>query len=154
MPTLTSWKEIAQYLGKGVRTVQRWERSLELPVRRPVGKPNGIVLADTEEIDAWLSSGTAYIARDFGSQVNQLQKMVSDLLAENALLRSELDRLLGNSSATLGGEAAKASLSSRHEVALETSTRMRRECAELAEVLKKAQQHRPVDGHTADDSAA
>jgi hypothetical protein len=23
---LTSWKEIAQYVGKGVRTVQRWER--------------------------------------------------------------------------------------------------------------------------------
>jgi DNA-binding transcriptional regulator YiaG len=34
---LSSWKDIAQYLGKGVRTVQRWERHLGLPVRRPTG---------------------------------------------------------------------------------------------------------------------
>jgi hypothetical protein len=31
--TLTSWKEIGQYLGKGVRTVQRWEQQMGLPVR-------------------------------------------------------------------------------------------------------------------------
>src|SRR3984885_4315700 len=34
---LSSWKDIARYLGKGVRTVQRWERHLGLPVRRPIG---------------------------------------------------------------------------------------------------------------------
>src|SRR4051812_33630088 len=32
--TLQSWKEIAAYLKRGVRTVQRWERSHGLPVRR------------------------------------------------------------------------------------------------------------------------
>lgn len=31
---LNSWKEIATFLGRGVRTVQRWERELQLPVHR------------------------------------------------------------------------------------------------------------------------
>jgi len=32
---LQSWKEIAAYLKRGVRTAQRWERCAGLPVRRP-----------------------------------------------------------------------------------------------------------------------
>ena len=31
---LDSWKEIAAYLKREVRTVQRWEKNLRLPVRR------------------------------------------------------------------------------------------------------------------------
>ena len=31
---LDSWKEIAAYLGRGIRTVQRWEREEGLPVHR------------------------------------------------------------------------------------------------------------------------
>src|SRR6266550_1743785 len=31
---LESWKEIAAYLGKGVRTVVRWEKTEGLPVHR------------------------------------------------------------------------------------------------------------------------
>jgi phage terminase Nu1 subunit (DNA packaging protein) len=31
---LNGWKEIANYLGRGVRTVQRWEE-MGMPVRRP-----------------------------------------------------------------------------------------------------------------------
>lgn len=38
---LNSWKEVATYLGRGIRTVQRWERELGLPIRRPRGKPRG-----------------------------------------------------------------------------------------------------------------
>jgi hypothetical protein len=49
---LTSWKEIASYLGKGVRTVQRWEAEMDLPVRRPAADRH-IVLAFPEELDAW-----------------------------------------------------------------------------------------------------
>jgi hypothetical protein len=51
---LNSWKEIATYLGRGVRTVQRWEADLGLPVHRPKGKDRSAVLALTDEIDAWL----------------------------------------------------------------------------------------------------
>ncbi|HVN20196.1 MAG TPA: hypothetical protein VMU05_15535 [Dongiaceae bacterium] len=53
---LSGWKEIASYLGKGVRTVQRYERRLGLPVRRPAGKPSGSVLATRAELDAWVSA--------------------------------------------------------------------------------------------------
>ncbi len=51
---LTSWKEIANYLGKGVRTVQRWELQFGLPVRRPNEKVKGIVHATRQELDQWL----------------------------------------------------------------------------------------------------
>jgi len=53
---LSGWKEIANYLGKGVRTVQRYERELGLPVRRPAGKPTGSVVATEPELDAWVAA--------------------------------------------------------------------------------------------------
>ena len=52
----TSWKEIAVYLGAGVRTVQRWEHDRGLPVRRPTGNPAGIVSASRVELDRWLAA--------------------------------------------------------------------------------------------------
>jgi hypothetical protein len=52
----SGWKEIANYLGKGVRTVQRYEWQLGLPVRRPAGKPRGSVVATKAELDAWVSA--------------------------------------------------------------------------------------------------
>ena len=51
---LNSWKEIALYLGRGVRTVQRYERDLGLPVRRPHGKSRTSVIAIPDELDAWV----------------------------------------------------------------------------------------------------
>ena len=54
MNILNSWKEIANYLGRGVRTVQRWERDLGLPIHRPKGKDRSAVLAFPEELNQWL----------------------------------------------------------------------------------------------------
>jgi hypothetical protein len=51
---LNSWKEVAVYLGRGVRTVQRWESDLGLPVRRPRGKSRSAIIALKPEIDRWL----------------------------------------------------------------------------------------------------
>jgi hypothetical protein len=51
---LTSWKEIAVYLNRGVRTVQRWEAELGLPVRRPRGKSRSAVMAFRRELDEWM----------------------------------------------------------------------------------------------------
>ncbi|HEY3929213.1 MAG TPA: response regulator [Candidatus Koribacter sp.] len=51
-PMLTCWKEIAHFLGKGVRTVQRWE-ALGMPVHRPAGDRN-IVFADPDELRRWM----------------------------------------------------------------------------------------------------
>src|SRR6187455_540954 len=49
---LDSWKEIAGYLKRGVRTVQRWERVSGLPVRR-VASQRGAVYAFRAELDTW-----------------------------------------------------------------------------------------------------
>lgn len=49
---LTSWKEIADYLGVNVRTAQKWEQERQLPVRRLPGA-KGRVSADPDEIDRW-----------------------------------------------------------------------------------------------------
>ncbi len=51
---LSSWKEIASYLNRGVRTVQRWEVTLGLPVHRPAKKSRSAVLAFRSELDEWL----------------------------------------------------------------------------------------------------
>lgn len=52
--TLHSWKEIAQYLRMGVRTVQRYEAKLGLPVHRVGKKRPGAVFAFCDEVDQWL----------------------------------------------------------------------------------------------------
>ena len=44
------------YLGRGVRTVQRWEREEGLPVHRLAHEKRGTVYAHREEIDAWWAS--------------------------------------------------------------------------------------------------
>jgi hypothetical protein len=53
---LSGWKDIANYLGKGVRTVQRYEGELRLPVRRPARKARGSVVATKAELDAWVAA--------------------------------------------------------------------------------------------------
>ena len=53
---LDSWKEIAAYLGRGIRTVQRWEREEGLPVHRLAHEKRGSVYARREELAAWWES--------------------------------------------------------------------------------------------------
>ena len=53
---LDSWKEIAAYLGRGVRTVQRWEREEGLPVHRLAHDKRGTIYARREELAAWWES--------------------------------------------------------------------------------------------------
>jgi TolB-like protein/Tfp pilus assembly protein PilF len=50
---LDSWKEIAAYLKRGVTTVQRWERTEGLPVRRLPHSKAGSVYAFRRELDEW-----------------------------------------------------------------------------------------------------
>src|SRR5215211_5904076 len=54
---LDSWKEIAAYLRRGVRTVRRWERDEGLPVHRHVHRVLGSVYAFKSEIDRWQQTG-------------------------------------------------------------------------------------------------
>jgi uncharacterized membrane protein len=50
---LDSWKEIAAYLKREVRTVQRWEKSAGLPVHRLLVERQSTVYAYKTELDAW-----------------------------------------------------------------------------------------------------
>ena len=52
-PTLESWKAIARYLQRDIRTVQRWELEEGLPVRRHTHKKQATVYAYPDEIDRW-----------------------------------------------------------------------------------------------------
>jgi hypothetical protein len=90
---LTSWKEIATYLNKGIRTVQRWECELGLPVRRPRAAHKQTVLAMPSELDEWMHDqtrtrsrphpGTVHISRE---KLEQLQANVTRTMEETRRL--------------------------------------------------------------------
>lgn len=50
---LNGWKEIASHFGKSVRTVQRWEKELRLPVHRIHTQNGEIVYAHVSELVSW-----------------------------------------------------------------------------------------------------
>jgi TolB-like protein len=54
---LDSWKEIAAYLRKDVRTVQRWEKYEGLPVHRKPHEKLASVYAYVSELQAWWNDG-------------------------------------------------------------------------------------------------
>jgi hypothetical protein len=56
---LDSWKEIGAYLGRSVTTLQRWEASEGLPVRRLGHAKKGSVFALRSELDAWWRERTS-----------------------------------------------------------------------------------------------
>lgn len=51
---LRSWKEIAEYTGTCIKTVQRWEQSYGFPVRRLKASKGSLVFALTGEVETWL----------------------------------------------------------------------------------------------------
>jgi len=59
---LSGWKQIASYLGKGVRTIQRYEREQHLPIHRPAGKRSASVIFVKAELDRWIKGGPVQIA--------------------------------------------------------------------------------------------
>jgi hypothetical protein len=98
---LTGWKEIANYLGKGVRTVQRYERHLGLPVRRPAAKDRGSVVATKSEIDAWvqaspiretfrLTRSEPYVSAKAAADIRQGVSQMTALREQMTALRADL----------------------------------------------------------------
>src|SRR5690242_17244733 len=51
---LNSWKEVADYVGRSARTLQRWEKNWKLPMHRPAGRMRSAVIAVASEIDEWI----------------------------------------------------------------------------------------------------
>ncbi|SRR5712692_98677 len=70
---LDSWKEIAAFLKRGVRTVQRWEREEGLPVQRHHHRKLGSVFASKEDVSQWWASRAEQLDGKAG-----LSKRVSD----------------------------------------------------------------------------
>ncbi len=52
-PILGSWKEIALFLKREVRTVQRWEKDEGLPVHRHYHQERSSIYAYADEVEAW-----------------------------------------------------------------------------------------------------
>src|SRR5215467_5643808 len=103
---LNSWKEIAAYTGRGIRTIQRWERELGFPVRRPREKNRSAVVAIKSEIDRWfraphrVTNGNRNHDRHFETQARLLrnaellQARTSRLVDCCDVLKREIDRAL------------------------------------------------------------
>jgi hypothetical protein len=96
---LSSWKDIAKFLGKGVRTAQRWEKELGLPVRRPKQVGKSAVLAIPLEINRWISlQGFCEGRRPDGrSEREELLRLIQELREENLELKQQLQLLCAKS---------------------------------------------------------
>ena len=97
---LKGWKDIAKYLGCGVRTVQRWEK-LGMPVRRPTKGKRSAVIAITEELATWLKGRPP--ADDFVS--SDAVTSQSRHFHHRILLADDDEALLVTLGARLSGEA-------------------------------------------------
>lgn len=76
---IESWKAIAAYFEKDVRTVRRWELERGLPVHRVRGGERGSVFAYVAELEAWLrekapESGTQAAASEAQSTTAKLSE--------------------------------------------------------------------------------
>lgn len=95
---LNSWKEIAQYLSRGVRTVQRWECDLQLPVRRPRQKSRSAVIAFKSELDLWLLRSSpncpAIMADDDPHlALQRLEHRLEQLRAEMHIVQGQISKI-------------------------------------------------------------
>ena len=93
--SLTSWKEIANYLHKGIRTVQRWEAD-GLPVRRPNARNHGLVMAVPNELDAWVRSKQQCGAAQHSSPLTNLTLICHESIDENRNLRFQRNQTLAD----------------------------------------------------------
>ncbi len=113
---LSGWKEIAQYAGRGVRTVQRWE-NFGLPVRRPAGHSRSAVAAQSDEIDTWL--------RNCGSALQDRPEVaVHDVVVQTTACKMTLRTSLAEQHSLIAQQVALreklADLRHRLEAARET----------------------------------
>jgi predicted DNA-binding transcriptional regulator AlpA len=88
---LTCWKEISSYVGKGVRTIQRWESEFGFPIRRSKPGTKSFVLAIPAEIDAWIQAQQFSDGQpdSVQSERSALYRAVRELRSEIRELRSE-----------------------------------------------------------------
>ena len=99
---LDSWKEIAVYLGREVRTAQRWEKREGMPIHRHIHEKASSVCAFKHEIDAWLHSR---IRAASGSAPKECSEPAVESLNPTPFAAGRMpakSRLLPNSTAGVG----------------------------------------------------
>jgi hypothetical protein len=93
---LNGWKEISSYVRRSVRTVQRWEARLGLPVYRPALKDRSAVVAFSDELDCWVSRASPDAGEEYA--------VLNDIEENDAGLLRTLDNMI-----TMGFESAELS---------------------------------------------
>jgi hypothetical protein len=86
---LNGWKEISRHIGRSVRTVQRWEPQLGMPVYRPALKDRGAVVAFSDDLDLWISRASP--AREEDAVLNN--EIVLQILKGMTSLANDISRL-------------------------------------------------------------
>src|SRR5687768_16314500 len=79
---LHGWKDIASYLERDIRTAQRWERRLGMPVHRPSRDGKESVWADSKELDEWRISRSA---ASRASEVTEAAPVPVDAISSEAV---------------------------------------------------------------------
>ncbi len=114
---LNSWKEIAEYVGRGVRTVERWERELGLPVHRPRNHLRSPVIAIPTEIDQWLQCGGPRKPRANGDLATraEMRRLRAELttgvgrVRQNvALMRQRVEEMMQNGNVSARNNGTRA----------------------------------------------
>jgi len=119
---LHSWKEIANYTRRGVRTIQRYEAELGFPIHRPARKSRSAVLGFSDEIDAWLRKAPTSAAEN---GANALPKLTEQQI------KSQRQYLAIAANARRNHESAKA--------AYEACERQEKRVQNMIEKVKTAQ---------------
>ena len=96
---LNSWKEISNYIGRGVRTVQRWEE-FGLPVHRPASRDRSAVYALVDEVDAWLKAGATHQVTRKKAEIDpKLLAKCEELQLKSSVLRAQMKECRENAAA-------------------------------------------------------
>ncbi|HVI08175.1 MAG TPA: hypothetical protein VND65_07750 [Candidatus Binatia bacterium] len=95
-----SWKEIARFLVRSVRTVQRWERTERLPVRRHEHTKGGTVYAYPSELAKWLRARESEGIRRTRGELEQQCANLRALTKRQRALASELHELISRNEET------------------------------------------------------
>lgn len=101
LPTiLNSWKEIAVYLQAGIRTLQRWELELGMPIHRFTNGSHSRVFAFAKELDLWRISraepkeSRRELHRQSTVKAMELRIRARELCAESRALQREVSSQL------------------------------------------------------------
>jgi hypothetical protein len=87
---LNGWKQISNHLDRGVRTAQRWEALLGMPVHRPALKDRSAVVAFSDELESWLSRTSPHVRNECVATDDQATRVNDEW---NKTLRRALDNL-------------------------------------------------------------